>query len=95
VTLAVAVTMRTSRAPVTTVEQTVSQQTSDGLVLPADDPSWDLMTDLAGGLDWDAAVEAGLTTPAGGIDRAVFDLSADERRRLRRLLQAELAGSGA
>ena len=53
------------------------------------------MTDIASDLDWEAAVEAGLTTPAGGVDRAVFDLNADERRALRRLLQVELAGSGA
>jgi hypothetical protein len=61
----------------------------------ADDPSWSLMTDLAGDLDWDAAVEAGLAGSAGGVDRAVFDLSLDERRELARLLKAELARSGA
>jgi hypothetical protein len=93
--LAVAVTMHGPRAPETTVRQTVSQQTSDQLVRPADDLSWSLMTDIASDLDWEAAVEAGLTTPAGGVDRAVFDLNADERRALRRLLQVELAGSGA
>ncbi len=91
--LAVAVMRHALPASETTVGQ--SQQTSDELVRPADDPSWSLMTDLAGDLDWDAAVEAGLTTPAGGVDRAVFDLSADERRALRRLLQVELVGSGA
>jgi hypothetical protein len=53
------------------------------------------MTDLAGDLDWDAAVEAGLAGSAGGVDRAVFDLSLDERRELARLLKAELARSGA
>jgi len=93
--LALAVTMHAPQAPETTVGQRVSQQTSDESVRPTDDPSWSLMTDLAGHLDWDAAVEAGLTMPAGGVDRAVFDLSADERRALRGLLQAELAGSGA
>jgi hypothetical protein len=93
--LAVATTMWPPQAPETTVEQTVSQQTSDRLVPPADEPSWSLMTDLAGDLDWDAAVEAGLTAPAGGVDRALFDLNADERRALGRLLQAELAGPGA
>jgi hypothetical protein len=42
----------------------------------------------------DGAVDAGLTSSAGSVDRAVFDLSADERRELRRLLQDELARPG-
>ena len=93
--LAVAATMRVAQAPETSAEQTVSRRTSDELVPPTDDPSWILMTDLAGDLDWDAAVEAGLTGPAGGVDRALFDLNAAERSALGRLLRAELAGPGA
>lgn len=61
---------------------------------PADDPSWSLMTDLVSRVDWDTAVEAGLI-PAGNVERALFDLTADERRELQRLLKQELTGSGA
>jgi hypothetical protein len=59
----------------------------------SDDPSWNLLTELAADLDWDAAVDAGMA-PARGVDRAVFDLDADERRELQRLLQEELSRSG-
>ena len=45
------------------------------------------MTDLAADLDWDAAAEAGLMPAAGAVDRAIVDLTADERRELQRLLQ--------
>ena len=96
--LAVAVTFRTEPGLTTTVEETASSTTADGIpdggVSSTDDPSWSLMTDLAGDLDWDAAVEAGLTTPAGSVDRALVDLSAEERRELQRLLKEELARSG-
>ena len=96
--LAVAVTFRTEPRLTTTVEETAFATTADGIpdsgASSTDDPSWSLMTDLAGDLDWDAAVEAGLTAPAGGVDRALFDLSAEERRELQRLLKEELARSG-
>jgi hypothetical protein len=57
------------------------------------DVSVDFIADLAGELDWDAAAEAGLTQ-AGAIDRLVFELSADERAELHRLLQVELGRHG-
>jgi hypothetical protein len=66
----------------------------DAVDSPADDPSWSLMTDLVSGVDWDTAVEAGLS-PAGNVERALFDLTVDERRELQRLLKQELSGSGA
>ncbi len=97
--IAVTVTVRRAAPPMpaaTTVEPSGST-TDPGAVAAAsraDDPSWNLMTDLAGDLNWDAAVEAGLTA-AGGVDRAVYDLNADERRELERLLKEELARSGA
>jgi hypothetical protein len=78
---------------------TASLVANDGIpetvLSSTDDPSWSLMADLAGDLDWDAAVEAGLTAPARSVDRALFDLSAEERGELQRLLKEELARSGA
>jgi hypothetical protein len=56
----------------------------------ADDPSLSLVADLATDLDWDAAVEAGLTTHVGVDDDVVTQLSDGERRELHRLLRAEL-----
>lgn len=80
----------------------VPTQESDAAVDPSvgapvfgtDDPSWSLMADLAADLDWDAAADAGLVAP-GGVDRAIMDLGADERRELHRLLTEELTRSGA
>ncbi len=99
VLLAVVVTQRTSSAPTPTtaaVDAVAPTAPAMNLVDAADAASWNLVTDLAGGLDWDAAVEAaGLTAPAGGIDRALFDLSVDERREFQRLLKEELSRSGA
>lgn len=56
-------------------------------VLPplAEDESVGLLADLASDLDWDAVVEVGLVRP-GGADRAVAELSANERVELQRLL---------
>ena len=48
------------------------------------------MADLVTGLDWDAAVEAGLTTDLGIADDVVTQLSDDERRELQQLLRMEL-----
>jgi hypothetical protein len=56
----------------------------------ADDPSLSLVADLVTDLDWDAAVEAGLTTHLGVDDDVVTQLSDGERRELHRLLRAEL-----
>lgn len=56
----------------------------------ADDPSLSLVADLVTDLDWDAAVEAGLTTHLGVDDDVVTELSDGERRELHRLLRAEL-----
>lgn len=60
-----------------------------------DDPSLSFIADLAGDLDWDDAVEAGLTSGAGAVDRVVQDMSDDERRELRRVLQEEMGRPGA
>ena len=57
---------------------------------PATDDGWTLVADAVGHLDWDTAVEAGLAVEPGAVDRALMDLSADERRALTALLEAEL-----
>ena len=58
---------------------------------PADDASLSLVADLAAGLDWESAAEAGLTTHIGVDDDLVSQLSDAERRELRQLLQGELS----
>ena len=59
------------------------------------DPSLSFIADLAGELDWDDAVEAGLTSGADAVERVVQDMSDDERRELRRVLQEEMGRPGA
>ena len=54
-----------------------------------------LLADLSAGLDWDAALEAGLLPAEGTVDTVVFALSPEERAELHRLLQEALAGAGA
>ena len=60
-----------------------------------DDPSLDLVADLAAGVDWDAAGESGLETHETAADEAVGQLTAGERRELQRLLKEELTHTGA
>jgi predicted anti-sigma-YlaC factor YlaD len=57
---------------------------------PSNEDGWTVVADAVGHLDWDTAVEAGLTVEPGAVDLAVMDLSADERRALTALLEAEL-----
>ena len=59
------------------------------------DPALGLIADLVEELDWDDAVQAGLTADAGSVDRVVSEMTEDERLELRRLLNAELARHGA
>jgi hypothetical protein len=68
----------------------------EDLTLPFDkDPSLSFIADLASDLDWDDAVEAGLTTGAGSVDRVVIDMSDDERRELQRVLREAMGQRGA
>lgn len=60
-----------------------------------DDPALALLADLSSGLDWDAALEAGLVPVDGTVDSVVFAMSAEERVELHRLLQEALAKAGA
>ena len=76
---------------------TSSSASADATVEPfviADDPSLSLVADLAADLDWDAVVEAGLTTHVGMDDDLVLQLTDRERRELRQLLQMELGQQG-
>jgi hypothetical protein len=63
--------------------------------LSSDDPSLDLVADLAEGVEWDTASEPGLTPHEDAVDRAVGQLNDTERRELQRLLKEELAHAGA
>jgi hypothetical protein len=54
-----------------------------------DDPSLQLVADLAGSLDAGAASDAGLA-PAGSADHALTHMSTSELQELKRLLRAEL-----
>jgi hypothetical protein len=58
-----------------------------------DDPSFSLLGDLAGGLDWDAAAEAGISMAPGAADTAVHELNDGERTELQRLLVEALRTS--
>ena len=59
-----------------------------------DDPSLSLVADLSADMDWDARVEAGLFTRAGGADRALAELTDSERQELHRLLKEALGKPG-
>jgi hypothetical protein len=67
----------------------VSESQAEVAVVP-DDPSLALVADLITDLDWDAVVEAGLTTHVGVDDDVVTQLTDGERRELRQLLRMEL-----
>jgi hypothetical protein len=56
----------------------------------ADDPALAFLTDLAGDFEWDDVADAGLMAGSSAIDRAMSELSADERVELHRLLNEEL-----
>jgi hypothetical protein len=95
--VAVSLTMRmSSRSEGTKASPAAAVPVEDIGVLPLnDDPSLNLLGDLAGGLDWDAAAEAGLTMQVGAADHAVAELNAGERAELQRLLREAISGSGA
>jgi hypothetical protein len=65
-----------------------------GFTATGDDPSFSLLGDLAGNLDWDAAAQAGISMDVGSADTAVAELNDAERSELQRLLRAAMSGSG-
>jgi hypothetical protein len=96
--LAVAVTLRVDREPVSTSSNGgIAMSITDVAesLEPADDPSLSLVADLAAELDWDTASEAGFTTHIGVDNDAVTQLSDGERRELHQLLKGELGRKGA
>jgi hypothetical protein len=66
-----------------------------GSALTVDDPSFLLLGDLAGNLDWEAAAEAGIGMDVGAADTAVAELSDAERTELQRLLREAMSPTGA
>jgi hypothetical protein len=95
--LAVAVTLRVDREPVSAPSigsATVSITDVAEPLEPADDPSLSLVGDLAADLDWDAASEAGFTTHVGVDNDAITQLSDGERHELHQLLKGEMGRSG-
>jgi len=91
----------TLRTPATDTPQGRSEQyaqadtfVADQPVSLADDLSLSLIVDLAGDLEWDATAEAGLSVRGDIVERAVRDLSNDERAELQRVLNEEIGGKG-
>jgi hypothetical protein len=102
VIIAAAVTMRVARAPgfvATPVGPVASlaplADDAADLAPLADDPSLDLVADLAAQVGWDGAAAPGLGTHEDAADNAVGQLTAAERSELQRLLKEELARPGA
>jgi hypothetical protein len=71
----------------------VSTPLAQAPALRQDDPSLELLGDLAGQLDWDAAADAGMMVASGAADGAVLELTDAERVELRRLLREAMAGA--
>ena len=80
---------RVSEAPARPDPAIVAESQAEVTVI-ADDASLSLVADLVTDLDWDAAVEAGLTPHLGIADDVVTQLNDDERRELNQLLRVEL-----
>jgi hypothetical protein len=64
-------------------------------LVPEEDASYALIRDLAADLDWETAVEAGLTAPDLAFGHLAGALEPAEQLELQRLLQAELSSNGA
>jgi hypothetical protein len=92
VAAAIATLMPDRQSPATAVAPMLADVNANSFDPMADDPSLSLIADLAGDLDWDDAVEAGLPTDAAALDHALFDLTADERLELQQILEQELSG---
>ena len=85
----------TAHAPGTDVKD-VEDVANAADVIAAEQASLTLLADLAGDLSWDDASEAGLMMRRGTVERAISELTAEERIELQRILQAELKkGQGA
>ena len=96
VVFAVSLTLRNAPSTTPSMPGVAEDVASDvGFVATGDDPSFSLLGDLAGGLDWDTATEAGIGVDIGSADIAVTGLNDDERSELHRLLREAMSNSGA
>jgi len=99
--IVIAVAVNRQSASETNAAQSAAAPSPAAVTTPGDltpsidnDPSFSFIADLAGDLDWDDAVAAGLTSGADAVERVVQDMSEDERRELRRVLQEEMGRPG-
>jgi hypothetical protein len=95
VVVAVSVSLRTPPTGVTQPKAVDETSADVGSSAPADDPSFILLGDLAGSLDWDSAADAGITMDVGAADHAVAELTQSERTELQRLLREAIGPTGA
>jgi hypothetical protein len=65
----------------------------DGAIPFEQDPSLSLLGDLAGELEWESAVAAGLHPAAGAVEQAMAALDDAERAALQQLLQESLSAA--
>ena len=93
VVIAVSLTVQTPPARTGAPSPVAEVPSGDVGSAAADDPSFSLLGDLAVGLDWDAAAEAGISMEVGTADTAVHDLNDGERTELQRLLVEALRTS--
>ena len=96
IVLAVSLTLHPAPIPAFRAVPSVADVPAADAGSPAsDDPSFSLLSDLAGSLDWDSAADAGISTDVGAADGALTDLNDVERAELRRLLREEMSHAGA
>jgi hypothetical protein len=99
VVLAVGLTLQTRRdaeqSEGTRATITEAANQADTVLSLSDDPSLSLIVDLAGELEWDSTAEAGLSVRGDMVERAVRDLSDDERVELKRMLREAMGENGA
>lgn len=84
----------TVRTTVTPLPPTLGFDLFSDAVSDPNDASLTLVADLTADLGWDAAADAGLTTP-GSAEYAVTRLNTAELQELRRLLEQAMVGRGA
>jgi len=95
IVLAASNTVRTP-VPLRNASTVVDAPAADvGFVGGADDPSFNLLGDLAGSLDWESASEAGISMEVGAADSAVNELTDAERAELQRLLREAMSSADA
>jgi hypothetical protein len=84
----------TTSAPAETMAPAPTIEPANDVVDLSSDPLLTLVSDLSANMDWDTAAAAGLAE-RGSADHVVTHMNSDELRALKKLLQAEMARSGA